>query len=41
MNRKRKHMSGFQEADDHLPGKTVLLYFGDIIFHIFIVIVVI
>lgn len=34
-------MSGFQEVDDHLPRKTVLLFLGDIIFHIFIVIVVI
>lgn len=41
MNRKRKPMSGFQEVGNHLPRKTVLIYFGDIIFHIFIVIVVI
>lgn len=41
MNRKRKHMSDFQEVDDNLPRKTVLFFLGDIVFHIFTVIVVI
>lgn len=41
MKRKRKHMHGFQKVDDYLPRKTVLIFFGDITVHIFIVIVVI